>query len=124
MQHFETLWRFNTKRFSVDLACAEEYAPDISWDESGEVREKLESGEYVCACFRIRVLLDGAEIASDYLGESIYADVSDFRREHIGLTAKSRADGCNYGDYFSGMVRGAISAARKHLKNPPRLRVA
>ena len=122
MQNFETLWRFNTKRFSIDLSCAEEYAPNLSWGDTGEVREKLATGEYVCVCFRVRVLLDGSEIASDYLGESIYADVRDFRREHVGLAALRRKDGKNYGCYFSGMVASCVKDARAAVSARPRLR--
>lgn len=63
-----------------------------------------------------------AEIGSDYLGGSIYANPRDFFREHIGIAAKSRADGCNYGCYFPDMVHTAIEQARKTLANPPKIR--
>ena len=122
MDNFETLWRFKTKRFCVSLAAAPEYAPDLSWDETGETAEKLESGEWSCVCFRVRVDYDSETVGEDYLGASIYANLEDFRREHIGLAAKSRADGCNYGCYFPGMIAEAIAEARKTLRKRPFIR--
>jgi hypothetical protein len=110
------IWTFATRNFTVDLSWDYESAPDLSWDETGETAEKIESGEWTNATFHVRVLgPTGDELASDYLGNSIYADVRDFRTEHLGLAAKGRADGCTYGAYFPDMVRQAISEARAAL---------
>lgn len=123
MQHqWNTIWSFKTKRFTVTLDWEWEEDPDLSWDETGEVIAKLQSGEWGNYTFRLRVLLDGREIACDYLENSIYADPMEFYREHIGLGAKRRADGKNYGDYFSDMVRQAIGEARSTLRDAPYMR--
>ena len=114
MNSFDTLWTFNTKRFSVVLECELEQDADISWDDTGEVAEKLESGEWTNFCFRVRVLFDGNDIACNYLGNSIYADPADFR-DHIGSKGK-------WGSYFSDMVHQSIDEARKYLGNVPKLR--
>lgn len=119
----DTIWTFRTKRFAVILDWDYETDPDLSWDDTGEVAAKINSGEWVNACFRVRVMFDGHEVAADYLGNSIHADPADFR-DHIGLAAKSRADGRNYGSYFTDMVRTAIAEARQCLANVPRLRAA
>lgn len=119
----QTIWQFNTKRFSIDLAWDYENDVDISWDDTGETAEKLQSGEWTCALFRVRVRCDGRTVGEDYLGNSIYANVSEFR-DHIGLAAKARADGHNYGSYFTDMVHSAIGEARKALCNAPKVRCA
>lgn len=120
---WENVWTFDTARFRVTLDCAPETDVDISWDETGETADKLDSGEWLCLQFRVRVTCDGREIGCDYLGNSIYADPAEFRN-HIGLAAKSRADGCNYGSYFSDMMRTAIAEARATLCKAPRVRCA
>lgn len=124
MAHWNSLWRFETKRFIVTLDWEWEEYPDLSWDDDGEVLKRCESGEYGVYTFRVRVLCDGREVACDHLGNSIYADLREFYQEHIGLAALRRADGHNYGCYFSDMVRTAIGEARKALADLPRLRVA
>lgn len=121
---WETLWRFKTARFRVELQATQESDADISWDDTGEVRDKLQSGEWTCLCFRVAVYLDGKRIADNYLGNSIYGNARDFYTEHLGIRAMARADGRNYGDYFSDMVKTAIAEARAALRNPPKLRVA
>jgi len=63
----------------------------------------------------------GNVIGESSLGNSIYADLNDFRKEHIGLAIKSREDNCNYGDYFTGMVKDAIAEARTAIKKTPPL---
>jgi len=123
MQHWTTIRSFRTARFNVTCDWTYEDCPDVSWADA-ETLAKLESGEYVNATFRVRVMYDGREIAADYLGNSVYANPSDFAREHIGIKPKCRADGMNYGTYFSGMMHEAISAARKALCNTPRVRCA
>lgn len=116
-----TIWTFETARFRVVVDCDWETDPDLSWDETGETREKIESGEWGNYCFRAVVYCDGRELAADYLGNSIYADPAEFR-DHVGLAQKGRADGRNYGSYFVDMVRNVINEAREALANPPRVR--
>lgn len=113
---------WKTARFTVTLDWAWEAYPDLSWDETGEVTAKLNSGEWGNYTFRVRVACDGNEIGTDYLANSIYADPEEFYREHIGIGARAREDGRNYGCYFSAMMHSAIAEARKALCNPPRVR--
>lgn len=96
---------------------------DISFDETNETRDKLESGEWTAFQTAVRVFYRGEEVGADYLGGSIYADPADFFKEHIGLAAKRRADGMNYGCYFTDMIAGAIREARMHFAHAPKLRL-
>lgn len=117
----DAIWTFKTARFVITLDCDWETSPDFSWDETGETEEKCRSGEWDCVCFRVRVTLDGDEVAADYLGNSIYANVRDFRSEHVGSRGK-------WGAYFPDMVRTACAEARAEVKRrtetAPRVRIA
>lgn len=115
----ERVWQFKTKNFLIAFDAEEEFDLDLSFDDTGEVREKIEDGEYVAFCAVLRVYYRGSEIASEYLGQCIHESADDFR-DHIGIAEKSRKDGRNYGSYFSDMVREAIREARKHLAEAPR----
>jgi hypothetical protein len=117
----DIIWQFRTARFRIVVGWEWENDPDLSWDETGETREKLASGEWGNYCFAVKLYCDGIEIAADYLGNSIYADPAEFR-DHVGLAIKSRADGCTYGSYFTDMVRNVIAESRKLLSDAPRLR--
>lgn len=121
--HIGNIWEFRTKNFSVIVSASYDFDTDLSWDDTGEVREKLEAGEYVAFCVKAAIFCNGHELAADYLGGCIYADIHEFR-DHIGLAAKSKADGKNYGSYFPQMVRQAIEEARKTLATFPKLRAA
>lgn len=118
-----TIWRFRTRNFTVEVDCDyETECLDLSWDETGEIREAIESGEMAAYVMRARVLdKHGNEIGRDYLGQSIYADPREFR-DHVGLVIKSREDGRNYGSYFVDMVREAIREGRQTYADRPRLR--
>lgn len=115
---------FSTKNFRIVASVEPCRDLDLSWDDTGEVAGKLQSGEYEAFDSAVVVYWKGAEVGADYLGQSIYADPREFFVEHIGLAAKSRADGCNYGSYFPDMVREAIGEARKALVDVPRIRRA
>ncbi len=117
-----TIWQFETRNFRVVASISPDTDVDISFDETSETRDKLESGEWTAFETAVRVYFRDAEVAADYLGGSIYAEPRDFFREHIGLAARSRADGRNYCCYFPGMVSQAISEARKALADMPQLR--
>ena len=112
------IWRFKTARFTLVMTAEEEHDLDLSWDETGEVLEKVESGEYQVFMAKCSVLLDGNEIGADYLGQCIYSNPLEFR-DHIGMNLKG------YGSYFSDMVREAIEDARGFIKamdSKPKLR--
>ncbi len=128
----ETLWRFTTDRFTIVCTAEEEYDVDLSWDETGETLEKLNSGEYVVFCAKVAVYLNGREVAAAYLGQCIYADAADFATGHrdtdpmnrnCSIMRKARGNViiCHY---FPDMVSMAVAEARKALTNMPTLRAA
>lgn len=120
----QVMYTFQTKNFIVRAYIEPDEDLDLSWDEDGEVAEKLDTGEYEAFQTTVVVEYKGQKISADYLGGSIYANPADFFKEHIGLAAKSRADGCNYGAYFPDMVKEAIAGARAYLSDTPNLRQA
>jgi hypothetical protein len=117
MSDWHTLRTWTTTNFSVELAYEYEHSPDTSWADA-ETLEEIESGDLTAYCFRVAVYWRqcGVELSADYLGDSFYRDPADFACEHIGLAAKARADGCNYGCYLTGMVAEAVADARKAIE--------
>jgi len=114
----ERIWEFKTAKFVVTCEVEPEMDSDLSWADA-ETLDNIARGVYGNYCFAAKVyrVCDAGfehEIAADYLGNSVYADPTEFVREHIGLAAQRRADGIHYGCYFLDMVREAISAARKN----------
>lgn len=104
-------WKFATKNFLITWDTEPDNDCDMSFDESGETLEKVQRGEWDCflsivTCYHKRT---GAELAVEYLGGSIYADIDDFRKEHIGAQGK-------YGSYFKDMVHTVCREARKALR--------
>ena len=108
MRNHEVMWTFETARFRVEWQVQLCDDLDLSWDDTGETRDNIESGLWCAFDSAVVVYFDDREIGADYLGESIYEDPSDFR-DHIGMNAK------NHGSYFSDLVRNAIAEARKTL---------
>jgi hypothetical protein len=100
------MWQFKTKNFTIQWHIEADSYCDTSFDETGEIQEKINSGEWECFTSRMRVIHNttGATLGEDYLGGSIYADPAEFR-DHIGAQGK-------YGSYFRDMVSTAISEAR------------
>jgi hypothetical protein len=132
----QTVWSFDTARFSVALEIEEidgfEYDGD---DENGETQEALDSGAFVAFDSRVVVRLDGEEIGADYLGSSVYAadSTSEFWQAHRDANPMNRncsimraASGDNVCicHYFPDMVREAVKAARAFLCTAPRMRCA
>lgn len=115
------MWTFKTRNFTIEWIVSPCDYLDLSWCETGETRENIESGLWTAFDSEMRVSFRGMNVASDYLGQSIYENVSDFR-DHIGINIKSRADGCNYGSYFSDMVREAIREARETIAAMPQIK--
>jgi hypothetical protein len=118
------MWEFKTANFVIRALIEPDDDLDLSWDDSGETAANLNSGLWEAFQTEITVSFRGTEIAADYLGGSVYERPADFFKEHYGLAAKSRADGCNYGAYFPDMVRTAIGEARKALAAMPKIRAA
>lgn len=106
----ETMRTFTAGRFTVKAMIEPDYDTDLSWDETGETVDKLNSGEWFAFQTKVAVYLDSHEIAADYLGGSIYAEPRDFFTEHLGMNAKG------HGSYFSDMVREAIREAREYVR--------
>lgn len=115
-----TMREFKTKHFKVIADAVEELDVDLSWDEDGSIREGLDSGKYIVFCARVRVLYNGREVGTDYLGNCIYKDFDDFmdHRECGKQNKKYERQGVETrcGSYFHDMIRSAIAEARKTLK--------
>lgn len=110
------IWQFKTRNFRVELSAEYEANPDLSWDDTGEVRDNLESGIWGNYCFAVKVYgPHGEALSADYLGNSIYADPADFR-DHIGARGQ-------WGSYFTDMVRTAIGEAREALADMQAIRI-
>lgn len=108
--NYTTVWTFRTSNFRVMLEAAPEQDPDFSFDETGKTADKVARGVWDCVAFRVRITGPGGEtLGADYLGNSIYADLMDFRREHIGARGK-------WGSYFRDMVAEAVAEARRHVR--------
>ncbi|WP_420408682.1 hypothetical protein [Hoeflea sp.] len=133
---YETVWTFNTARFSVSLEIAQECGFQYDGDdETGETQAALDSGDLVAFDSRVVVRLDGREVAADHLGASVYRadDVAAFWTAHRDKDPMNRnceamraARGQNVliCHYFPDMVRIAISEAREALTSLPALRAA
>lgn len=106
----QTLWTFETAQLRVEWAIAPDECPDLSWDETGETREKLASGAWKCFISRMQCIhkATGAVLAEDYLGGSIYAQPLEFR-DHIGAQGR-------WGSYFKDMVLRVCTEARAQLR--------
>jgi len=111
--HWQNIWSFKTRQFSVAYDVSEDDNLDLSWDDDGSVRDGLESGKYVAFQARVSVSNEyGDIIGADYLDECIY-DTPQAFMDHRGI---NRHEGC--GSHFSDMVREAIAEARKRLCRP------
>lgn len=113
------IWQFETKNFRVEYDVAPEQDLDLSWDETGEVAEKLQNGVYEAfvACVRVVFKPTGCILSDQYLGGCIYKSPRDFidHREAAAQTRALRVKGerAVVGSYFADMVRGAVSEARR-----------
>jgi hypothetical protein len=115
-----TMRTFKTKNFTVRCTAEEELDVDLSFDDTGEVREGLGSGKYMVFRAKVAVYFKGEEIGTDYLGNCIYESLDDFmdHREcgkiNKEYEAKGKATRC--GSYFHDMIREAIREARKTIQ--------
>ncbi len=113
------IYTFKTKNFTITVDSEHDDHMDLSWDETGEVSEKIASGEWEHFQVSAKVFFRGEEVAADYLGGNIYPSPLDFR-DHIGI----KKQGANVGSYFSDMIREAIMGARKHFQDMPAIKTA
>ena len=114
MKTIQNIRTIRTRNFTVRVDAVEDSDLDLSFDDDGSVRRGLESGELMAFGVVVKVCFRGAEVGQDSLWNCIYSSPTDFQ-DHLGLRAKSRKDGRNYGSYFVGMIHSAIEDARKRI---------
>ena len=121
MSDFETVWTFETAKFSVTFDVApEDMDPADSFQFEDDI-EAVRSGAVAWFCARVAVRLKstGAILGSDILGACAYESTDDFRESHFKSPAESRntlalkAQNIHMCDYFPSMVREAIGEARR-----------
>lgn len=79
---WETIWTFDTRRFSVELAFAPE---DTDPSDSFELQEDIDAVRNESVLWfqaRVTVSSNGHVIGSDYLGACAYASAEDFYTSH------------------------------------------
>jgi hypothetical protein len=127
MQVYETIRAFYRRNVAVIVEAVEEPDLDLSFDDNGEVRAKLESGELQAFAVRVRVLVRGNTFGEDFLGGCIYKTPAEFQdhRQCAAETRKLRASGSAAvcGSYFSDMVHNAIADARTELRRLAEVKV-
>lgn len=123
MYSLGTIREFETAQFKVIIEAVEEPEPDISFDETTETRDNIDSGKWIIFCARARVIhkSSGLELASDCLGNCIYESLEAFM-DHKACAAQNRereeaGDTCRSGSYFSEMVHNVCAEARKTLNS-------
>lgn len=104
--HFNTVYTFKTRRFTLELAVTPETDRPRDHFDDDATCYAIDQGVYEWFVARVRVLLDGREVSTEYMGGCCYEAVAQFRKDI----------------YFHDMARDAIRAARQTLTNPPRLR--
>lgn len=108
----KVMWTFKTKNFKVEWIIDPDELDTRHFDSdlAKACKQKVRSGEWKCFMSEIRVSTryKNIHLASEYLGQSIYAKPEEFR-DHFGMNIKG------HGSYFSQMVRDAIHNARKEF---------
>jgi len=119
----ETVWQFKTARFTICLDLYPCDDLDLSWCETGETAANLESGLWQAFDSCVSVHMDGVEIASEWLGQSIYENPSDFQMEHIRgsrdyLKRRVRKEAAEFRDRWRYMQRKrAEGCSRRYYEN-------
>jgi hypothetical protein len=107
---------FNTKNFRVVVEALPEDDLDLSFDEDGEIKAKIDKGELEAFCVRAVASFKGAELAEDFLGGCIDETPRAFM-DHIGIKnyvpPGGQAGQC--GSYFADMVATVCKDARAEL---------
>lgn len=116
------MYRFEIGSITVRATIEPDYDVDLSWDETGETAEKLESGEWGAFGTIVTVERNGHVIGEYSLWGSIYADPTEFFTAHRdpdpanrNCSVSGRPDGTAICHYFPDMVRSAIADARRTL---------
>lgn len=124
------MYEFTIGRFTIAADIHPAHDLDLSWDDDGETRANLESGLWEAFDTNVTVSLNGAEIASQWLCGSIYADPAEFFTAHRDadpmnrnctiMRAAWRGEGnpdakVSICHYFPGMVHESVQEARAWL---------
>lgn len=117
MTRLAIIRKFKTANFTVVMEALPEHDLDLSFDDTGEVATKLDSGEFVAFCAHAYVKgPNGETLADDYLGNCIYEDFDSFMdhrecgRANREYEAKGESGRC--GSYFTDMIHNVCSEAR------------
>ena len=122
------VWSFTFGRVRVALELTQEQGYQYDGcDPDGETQAALDSGEFVAFSSAVSVSVDGEELATDYLGGSVYefGKESEFWTAHrdrnpmnrnCSAMREARGDNVVICHYFPGMVAEAIGEAREALK--------
>lgn len=125
-QTIETIRVFKTRNFTIRVVAEEDHDLDLSFDDTGSVREGLRSGRLCAFQVAVTVYCQGHEVGVDYLGGCIYESPKAFM-DHVGIRHFSPSPGKipegQCGSDFSGMVRSAIAEARKNVQKLKSIRV-
>jgi hypothetical protein len=100
MNTLGTIRKFETQNFRVVVDAIEEQDLDLSFDDTGEVARKLDSGIFVAFVARARVFLKpiSQELSSDYLGGCIYESLGAFE-DHRECGIQNRKNLKNHGAF-------------------------
>ena len=79
--HFGTIRRFETENFTVSVDAYEDDDTDLSFDDTGEIRRKINNGDLLA--FQVECIVTykptGHEIGADYLSGCIYESIDAFQ---------------------------------------------
>lgn len=127
MHHIDVIRKFKTPQFTVVVEAIEDDFLDLSFDDTGEVAEKLETGEYINFAVKASVYFRGLTIGDDFLGGCIYRNLDEFADHRIcgkqnrEYAAKGEVVRC--GSYFHDMIRTAIKDARNTLSGMQKVKI-
>lgn len=119
---------FRTDRFRVTVEAEPDHDLDLSWDDTGEVARKLDSGELMN--FTVHVTVENNRfgvLGESYLGGCIYTHPDEFQdHKAVGRTNRefaAQGERGRCGSYFTDMIREAIDEARRNIENLGRIYV-
>ena len=72
-----TIREIKLRNVCVSFDALEDHDADVSFDDTGDVRRRLNNGDLVCFCLRVRVFVCGKIMADSFLGGCIYERVSE-----------------------------------------------
>ena len=72
-----TIREIKLRNVCVSFDAVEDYDADLSFDDTGDVRRRLNNGDLVCFCLRVRIFVCGTIMAESFLGECIYERVAE-----------------------------------------------